>query len=582
MPKSIEYIGTVRGWPELPITGRQSVWFPGQIEQRSDTEAAALLATGQFSDQDAVQLPDEKLRAISGVVSGGGNRRVLRSLAVIGDSLSAFGTNPALPAGVGAWDCTGISTLNASGTWIGSPSLDGRAPTGAAGTLSTDGAGRLRWQHNADAAPGPWVDVSMGGFYEIPAVTAQRGLFVAVNSGYQLATTASDALTTSGIVKRAHGPSHTYSEMLRDVLGPGVQVSSFGISGDLIASFAGRWRQVFANGSPDAVVVLIGTNNTPVTTAAAIANADATIAVLRQMAGLTGRVYVGGMFPRTDTATAGRNALAIYSDRLRQFCETTAGFRYWDAWPVLVSGSATDGSLKSGAYHTDNLHLMPFGAWLAKNVIHARLGEDFSLPSAAESARGYVAWDNVSRNGSVNANPRLKGSGGTGSGAGGVTGVVPASWGVTRSAGTQTCALSTATNADDQDSLILTIADSTSAANNNTSDYHEIAQTVTLPAGLGAGNFVAFELDLEVQSATGLQRLEAAMLSNGNTQSAYWGLSSRTWSNFGSTVTHRARIRSERLLLLSGTTSITMRLRIGTANAGAAVLAIRRFELLEA
>lgn len=72
MPKSIEYIGTTRGWPELPITGRQSTWFPGQIEQRSDTEAAALLATGQFMDIDATQLPENKVVALSGVVSADG------------------------------------------------------------------------------------------------------------------------------------------------------------------------------------------------------------------------------------------------------------------------------------------------------------------------------------------------------------------------------------------------------------------------------------------------------------------------------------------------------------------------------
>ena len=70
MPKTVKYIGTVTRWPELATTGKQSTWVPGQQEERSDTEAAKLLATGLFSDVDATQLPEQKVVAISGVVSG--------------------------------------------------------------------------------------------------------------------------------------------------------------------------------------------------------------------------------------------------------------------------------------------------------------------------------------------------------------------------------------------------------------------------------------------------------------------------------------------------------------------------------
>ena len=73
MPKTVKYIGTVTRWPELATTGKQSTWVPGQQEQRSDTEAAQLLATGLFSDVDATQLPEQKVVAISGVVSTPGN-----------------------------------------------------------------------------------------------------------------------------------------------------------------------------------------------------------------------------------------------------------------------------------------------------------------------------------------------------------------------------------------------------------------------------------------------------------------------------------------------------------------------------
>lgn len=77
MPKTIKYIGLVDRWPELPVTGKQSTWRPGQQEERSDSEAAALLATGLFSGvpvalagnsvTGVIQAPDGSL------VSGAGN-----------------------------------------------------------------------------------------------------------------------------------------------------------------------------------------------------------------------------------------------------------------------------------------------------------------------------------------------------------------------------------------------------------------------------------------------------------------------------------------------------------------------------
>lgn len=513
---------------------------------------------------------------------GGVSRRVLRRLSIIGDSLSIAGTNPALPDGVGAWDTTGLSNLNVSGSWLVSPVFDGRGASGTAGTLSTDGAGRLRWQWTSDAAPGAWVDVSDGGFYEIPSVTPERNMYVSVIRDHQPAVAASDVLTATvaGLVKRVFASSHAYSEMLRDVL-PGVSVTSYGISGDRVGNVAARWGQMLDSSTPDAIIVLIGTNNVPTSVATAQTYAATTVAMLREMQSTGIRVYVGGMFPRTDVAAASRDALSTYSDILRDFCAENGQFVYWDAWPVLVSGSATDGTLKSGAFHTDNLHLMPYGAWLAKNVIMGKLQNDWALPGALDSSRGYVAWDSASRTGSVNANPKFKGSGGTGSGSGGVTGTVPASWTITRTAGTQTCALSTSTNSDGQDSWVWTLADSTSAATIGTGDYHQLTETVTLPSGLGEGDFVVFELDMEIQQADLLQKLEVAMVANSNIQSAYWGVASRTFSNFAGSVSHRVTVRSERLKIMAGVTSFTLRIRAGTASGGSAVLAFRRLEVLE-
>ncbi len=49
MPTTIKYIGTQDRWPELAVTGKQSMWRPGQQEERSDLELSLLLATGLFN-----------------------------------------------------------------------------------------------------------------------------------------------------------------------------------------------------------------------------------------------------------------------------------------------------------------------------------------------------------------------------------------------------------------------------------------------------------------------------------------------------------------------------------------------------
>lgn len=49
MSQTIKYIGTQDNWFEVAVTGKQSCWKIGQQEERSDSEAQALLVTGLFS-----------------------------------------------------------------------------------------------------------------------------------------------------------------------------------------------------------------------------------------------------------------------------------------------------------------------------------------------------------------------------------------------------------------------------------------------------------------------------------------------------------------------------------------------------
>lgn len=113
MPKTIKYIGPTVRWPELAYTGKQSVWQPGQIEQRSDTEAGLLLATGLFSDVDSTLLPEQKVVALSGVVSGAWNpllssggavNRVLKRFSdAVGVTVANSGTAATHSVATGPW-----------------------------------------------------------------------------------------------------------------------------------------------------------------------------------------------------------------------------------------------------------------------------------------------------------------------------------------------------------------------------------------------------------------------------------------------------------------------------------------------
>ena len=47
---TIKYVGSKNNWPELSVTGKQSVWLNGQQEFRSQDEAMLLLGTGLFDD----------------------------------------------------------------------------------------------------------------------------------------------------------------------------------------------------------------------------------------------------------------------------------------------------------------------------------------------------------------------------------------------------------------------------------------------------------------------------------------------------------------------------------------------------
>lgn len=93
MSIEIKYTGTQQRWPELAITGKQSVWMPGQIEERDDVEAGKLLATGLFKTEPVALTATTSAQGIIGSALakiGYGSVPLVR-VATFGDSTANFG-----------------------------------------------------------------------------------------------------------------------------------------------------------------------------------------------------------------------------------------------------------------------------------------------------------------------------------------------------------------------------------------------------------------------------------------------------------------------------------------------------------
>lgn len=160
MSKTIKYIGTQTRWSELSITGKQSTWSPDATDERSDIEAAQLLATGQFSDVDATLLPEQKVVQISGVVSGAGN-----TLAIIGDSFSArwYNQSGLTTDYQGKGYITWALSKHGGGMTVESDSSIGQAQVSAAGSVTTP----LVTQIDTAVASGAKHLLMMGGLNDV-------------------------------------------------------------------------------------------------------------------------------------------------------------------------------------------------------------------------------------------------------------------------------------------------------------------------------------------------------------------------------------------------------------------------------
>lgn len=484
----------------------------------------------------------------------------------IGDSLTGSGTNPLSFSGMAYGYLSGISQLAG---WVENVELDATPAVPHPGVLRTVGDGTIEFSFNGGAF-GPKVDVSTGGFFAVPSAGGAGVALVKILKKGQPSTAKQDSITFATNRNNVQlGGLNTFAECVNARLSGQVEVFNLGISGDSVEGVAARWRQAFDLCDPDVIVVMIGTNNQPLSSAAADAMYNTIAPAIQNMAELVGLVLVGGLFPRAAIPQNQFDAMNYFSARLSALCDSNDKLKYWDAFPVLVDPASLGAQgVRDGAFNTDNLHLMPFGAIRAADVVVKALLDAGMAPEGTSLSRGVLSSDFC-----YNPNPLLLGSGGTGSGSNGVSGVVPANVAIGRTGGTQLLALSTVVS-EAQNALRLQVSGATTA-----NDRHEVLQNYTLPPS-SYGKKVRVKVRAEIRSADLLNQFEFSAFTGGNYFLGYLGQGSRVVSGITPDAPFVIDYLSRPVTVPDGVSVGSLRLRIGTSTGGAADIVIREFSVV--
>ena len=510
----------------------------------------------------------------------------------IGDSLTyggAPGRAPGLFDGRPWYGSSTITTLAnlGNGSWLVYCMVDGRAGT-AGGKIETDARCWMRWTYTGDPSPGPWVDVSQGGWkYLESGSLANSGVLVAIRGATAPVPNQSSTVTTAGLATISDYNFIGYVPWVAGALGDTFAAyEAFGITGATTADILKYTPQALM-GDVEAVSLLLGVNDSPsdaTMAGATITNIKAVIDLARAKAR---RVYVNEIAPNPSATVAVNQWLARVSESTRAYCRMLRNVRFISAFDKLVSANAialggptplTNPGGRPGMYNpADNLHWMPLGGYTFAKPLIVALLQDYPKEPFRNNTVGV--WDSTLQVGTISLNPALRGNAGVFGGAtptaagNGVTGTVPDSFTLSRSGTTQTCTTAFEAAADGGlDWWTTDVIGSTAG------DYHELFQQFNLPPNFVMGDY--FQLVLEPQiistTGTGLATLQAQATSGGNIQSSYIIQAGRDLAGFGAD-TPILQLRSEPQKVLPGYTLFTMRIRIGARVGGGGKVGWRRF-----
>lgn len=467
----------------------------------------------------------------------------------------------------------------ASGSWVVNLLIDGKAPASSSGSLETDGAGRLRWTFTGDALPGPWVDMTKGGWAYLNSGSSSYGLHVSVRGGTKPPATPGIATVSAGVTIPQLGEYNPlgflawFAGCMGDTFS---SYDSYAISGATSTDVLKFAEQALAVGY-EAGGLMINVNDfASVTTvaqgqAAAILAVNNNKAIIDKMCASLRYVYVSEDFPWPGGNAVASKYQALASQLIRDYCCTLPNVRFVSSADKMVDPNGNTFAGRTGVYYSaDNIHLQPYGANIAASPLVAAVRQDY--PTTALRRSNYTTYDSLLGIGWWNSNPGLRGSGGSGSGSNGVTGPVPDGYSLTRSGTAQTCStrfapdVPTDGTAPGPDWYCLAVL---GAAVN---DYHQLSIPVTVPADL-VGTNTPFRLVVEYKlfttTNTGINIFSVQANGNGNIQSDYLVqiTDQRGFANFTSEGPVQ-RLRSEPQLLLPGTNSFSLRVRVGANGVG--------------
>lgn len=399
MPTTIKYIGSNARYYEIAVTGKQGVWLPGQTEQRSDAEAAALLATGMFSGVLQSVLEDSSNDQLIGAdgklasVSGAWNSQA--SFAVLGDSLSGYN-----------FGALSITSAVRSGGVVTVVSTAHNVVTG--GTIALYGANEDTF--NVSNQTVTRVDANTLTFAQAGPDQTATGTLAGVDL---------QKLSQSG-----------YLQWAKILSGNRPQITYIGVQGGgTVSQIASKFvAPAIASGAKNAVV-LAGVNNAATSQTAASIASDIITQLVEPLASAGMRVFLGSVWPFNSSHASWATAtpkIPVINETLRRYALGRANVVFWDGFAALIDPvNATPGQALTGTMDASNLHPSAKGAYLAGAKLAAAVAAQ-PIPLT-----DLLVTSNIDQFGSNSSSNNLLDCGlmqGTGGTLGTLTGTLPTGW----------------------------------------------------------------------------------------------------------------------------------------------------------
>lgn len=377
-----------------------------------------------------------------------GAERAGTSIMWLGDSLQASGmayTNPLARYGAALYRLFPTYTnINTLGLFV-IQTLGAASIAAGAGTLRYFAATReFSWQAFGQAE-GPRTPAANLVWVALESGSPGSTLYLSLVQRQRPSVDAADTVTVSGnVIFNPSGFTNGFTAWASLALGrPFSKELTYAVSGisasEMLAASA-QWESVYT----DVTNIHLGTNVTA-DIATATTEVAAVEAIIKKRLAIGSRVLVGALFPYNSTTATLRGARQYFRQKLASICGEL-GVDHWDAWPLLASPTATDGSYRTDidvvtSGISENIHPGPLGCMLIGVDVVAPILAKYVPPTSANHMPGVVYDATLAPYGNLLTNGTLTGAVAA---VGPVTGTVPTSWTVARGVGAVMAIASTA------------------------------------------------------------------------------------------------------------------------------------------